>query len=85
MDEIREIVEYKDYGHIEISIDKLMKKKDISAYLMSNKSNIGYKTIKRLSEGGRVDRVDLDILAKICYMFDCDICDFMRYVKPKRK
>ncbi len=39
----------------------------------------------QFSDGGRVDRVDLDILAKICYMFDCDICDFMRYVKPKRK
>ncbi len=84
MKEIREILEYKDYGHIEISIDKLMQKKDISAYLISNKSNIGYKTIKRLSDGGHVDRVDLNILAQICYMFDCDLSDFMRYVKPKR-
>lgn len=82
MEKIRELIEYKDYGYIDISIDKLMEKKKVSAYLLSNKSNISYKTIRRLLSGGSVERIDLDTLAKLCYMFDCDICDFMTYVKP---
>lgn len=85
MEEIRELLEYKDYGYIEVSIDKIMKKKGISPYAISNKSNISYKTIKRLMEGESIERVELDILARLCYMFDCELSDLIRYVKPKRK
>lgn len=85
MEELKELLEYKDYGYIEISLDKLMKEKKISAYLISNKSNIAYKTIKRLSDGENIDRIDLDVLAKLCYMFDCELSDFVKYKKPKRK
>ena len=84
MDELKELLEYKDYGCIEISLEKIMKDRDISAYAIGNKSNISYKTIKRLMENKDIDRVDLDVLAKLCYMFDCDLSDIMRYKKPKK-
>ena len=85
MEEIRELLEYKDYGYIEVSINKVMKKKGISPYSISKKSNISYKTIKRLMDGEAIERVELDILARLWYMFDCELSDLIRYVKPKRK
>ena len=32
---------------------------------------------------GDVQRIDLGILAKLCYVLDCNVSDILEYVSPK--
>lgn len=81
----KQVVEYKDFGSIKFNLDKLMKERNIKPYELSIKANIGYKTIKKLVEMKDMARIGTDVIAKLCYVFDCEVYDLMEYQKPKRK
>ena len=78
----KEIFEYKNYGYIQIFLNELMEKKGITTYELSNKANIRFQTIQNLRKG-EVTRFDLEVLAKICYMLECNIEDIAKYVPKK--
>lgn len=74
----KEIFEYKNYGHIQINLDKIMSEKNITTYELSTKANIRFQTIQNLRKGTST-RIDLEVLAKICYMLDCETSDLIEY------
>ena len=78
----KELFEYKDYGYIKIKLDNIMNDKNVSTYELSEKSGVRFVTIQKLRQGN-ITRIDLEVLAKICYMLDCDIADIVTYVKDK--
>lgn len=78
----KEIFEYKDYGRIQINLDKLMEDREITTYELSSKANIRFQTIQNLRKGIST-RLDLEVLAKICYILDCKIEDIITYVPNK--
>ncbi len=59
-------------GLWKILIDKKMKKMDLHTAL-----NIGTGTIAKMSKG---EPVSLEVLAKICLAFKCNIGDVVRFV-----
>ena len=59
-------------GLWKILIDKKMKKKDLNSDL-----NIGTGTIAKMSKG---EPVSLEVLAKICLAFKCNIEDIVRFI-----
>lgn len=59
-------------GLWKILIDKKMKKKDLHSEL-----NIGTGTIAKM---GRGEPVSMEIIAKICYTFKCNIEDVVRFI-----
>lgn len=79
----KEIFEYKNYGSIQINLDKIMQEKNITTYELSNKGNIRFQTIQSLRKGV-VARIDLQVLSKICFMLGCNIQDLITYVPPKK-
>lgn len=62
-------IEYKDYGKINLKLDKMMKEKNISTYALAKATNVEFKTIQNLRETS-ITRVDLNVLAKICYALE---------------
>lgn len=78
----KEIFEYKNYGTIKIKLDKIMKAKKITTYELSHKSNIRFQTIQNLRKG-ESSRIDFEVLAKLCYILDCEIEDIFEYVFKK--
>ena len=78
----KEIFEYKNYGCIKINLDKLMEEKKITTYELSSKANIRFQTIQNLRNGIST-RLDLEVLAKICYMLDCKVEEIITYLPSK--
>lgn len=78
----KEVFEYKNYGTIKINLDKIMKEKNITTYELSTKGNIRFQTIQKLRLGIST-RIDLDVLAKICFMLDCKIEEIIKYEPAK--
>lgn len=79
----KNVLEYKDFGYVRLKLDKIMKARKITVYELSTKANVAFQTIKKLRDGEEVTRVNLDVLAKLCYVLDCEISDLMEYVKAK--
>ena len=72
-------IEYKDFGNIKIKLDEIMTKRNISTYELSKNANIRFQTIKKLREGLEVTRINLDVLAKLCYVLECRVQDLIEY------
>jgi putative transcriptional regulator len=82
MDKIKGIAEYKSYGKVNITLSKLMDKYNISIYQMGKLTNLKYTTIKSYYNNTPITRVDLDVVAKMCYVLDCNIEDILEYTRP---
>ena len=81
MKEVNNVKELRDYGKINIKLDEQMKKKDINIYRLSQVTELSYNTIRAYKENKPITRVDLDVLARLCYSLDWNVCDLLEYKK----
>lgn len=75
---------YIDYGKIVLTIDDMLKKRNMKAYRLSVLTGINWGIIEKYAKGN-LYRVDLDLLAKMCYALDCSLDDLIHYEKAKIK
>lgn len=80
--EIKEIMQELDYGEINIKLDDLLNKRNISTYELSTKSNIRFQTFQSLREN-KSTRINFNILAKLCYTLNCKVEDLIEYKEIK--
>ena len=79
---MRGITELRDYGKVEIRLQKIMDKYNISIYQMSKLTGLKYNTIKSYYINAPLTKVDLDVVAKMCYVLNCNINDILVYINP---
>ena len=72
--------EIEDYGKISCNLKELLIKNNITIYRLSNITNIKYEIIKKYCDNN-IQRVDLDILARLCFCLKCDVVDLLKYEK----
>ncbi len=70
----------KDYGHIEINIKKYMDKKQITRNALARAINTRFEVIDKWYQG-HVEKIDADVLARICFVLDCTPGDIIRLVE----
>lgn len=83
MQKVRGITELRDYGKVQINLKDLMDKYKISIYQMSKLTGLKYNTIKSYYINAPLTKVDLDVVAKMCYVLNCSIADIFEYVNPQ--
>lgn len=83
MQKVRGITELRDYGKVQINLKYLMDKYKISIYQMSKLTGLKYNTIKSYYTNAPLTKVDLDVVAKMCYVLNCSIADIFEYVNPQ--
>ena len=76
--EHKSIVSTVRYGRFVIYLDEVLKEKKVSRTKLAQLANTNYKNIKRLCDF-EVQRIDLDILARVCYVLECNISEIVRY------
>lgn len=73
-------IEYRTYyGYVELNLKEIMDKKGISVYWMSQLSKIKYDVVKRYYKGVNYN-INTDILAKFCYVLNCNIQDITKLI-----
>lgn len=83
--EVRGISELKDYGKVKIKLRTEMDKNDISIYQMTKLAGLKYTTVKSYYTSAPITRVDLDVIAKFCYILKCNPEDILEYQPPTDK
>lgn len=73
------LLEFRDYGEVILKLSDIMDKRGITRNKLSRITGIKYSVIDRYYRAVAVERVDLDLLAKMCYALRCDINDILEY------
>lgn len=71
-----------EYGKINLKLDEIMKKQNISVNKLAFRSEMQRTQLKAYRDND-VQRVDLAVLARLCYALDCDLSDLLEYVPPQ--
>lgn len=73
---------YRNYGEIVLTVDEVLRKKKMNAYRLSRLTGINWSIIQKYVKG-RLYRVDLDLLSRMCFALNCSIEDLLYYKLEK--
>lgn len=68
-------------GKIHIRLAEIMNEKDVSMNQLSFRAEM-QRTQLRNYRDNKVQRLDIDILLRLCYVLDCDLHDLIEYIPP---
>ncbi|MDE5569232.1 MAG: helix-turn-helix transcriptional regulator [Ruminococcus sp.] len=78
MKDTKTIITIKDYGKIEIQLKSVLETKNITRNSLAKSSNTRFEVINKWYNN-QVEKLDLDVLARICYVLDCSPSDIIKY------
>lgn len=84
MEELKSIIRYQteEYGRVRVKLAQVLDRRGITRNRLRALTGVKYDVIDRYYKGVRVEMADLDFLAKVCYVLDCQISDLLEYEKP---
>ena len=82
----KSIVRYQteEYGRITVKLAELLNKKKVTRNRLRTLTGVKYDVIDRYYKGINIEMVDLDFLAKVCYVLDCKVSDLLEYCEPEK-
>ncbi|WP_312643584.1 helix-turn-helix transcriptional regulator [Hydrogenoanaerobacterium sp.] len=80
MSNANSIFEIKDYGKISFHIKEIMDKKSLTRSALARLADVRFEVADKWYNGN-IERMDVDVLTRICFVLDCDISDLMTYSK----
>lgn len=80
----REIYTLNQYGHIEINLKEIMDKKNVSRNALARAINARFEVIDKWYNG-HVEKIDADVLARICFILECSPSDIIIYTMDTDK
>ena len=80
MSNANSIFEIKDYGKISFHIKEIMDKKNLTRSALARLADVRFEVADKWYNGN-IERMDVDVLTRICFVLDCDISDLMSYSK----
>ena len=86
MDDIKSLVTYQtgEYGQIAVTLSKVMKCRNMTRNRLPTLMGVKCAVVDRYYKGKQIALVDLDFLAKVCYVLDCRVEDLLEYQKPEK-
>ena len=72
-------VNSSDYGEIRIHLKKILEERNISLNQLSFRAEM-QRTQLRNYRDNKIQRLDIDILKRLCYVLDCDLHDLIEYI-----
>ncbi len=76
------IFSMKEYGHIEIRLKEIMEARGVTRNALARATNTRFEVINKWYQG-HVEKIDADVLARICYILDCEPGDLIIYTETE--
>ncbi len=80
MNNSKSVITIKEYGKINIELKKIMKNRNITRNHLAKSANTRFEVINKWYENS-VEKLDLDVLARICYVLECSPSEIIKYDK----
>ena len=78
MDKNKTVFTINQYGKINICLKQIMDEKHITRNYLARVLNTRFEVINKWYNN-EVEKMDLDILARICYVLECSPSDIIKY------
>lgn len=72
-----------EFGTIRLHIDEMMKKRGISISKLSFRAEMQRTQLKKYRDND-VQRLDISVIARLCYALECDLHDLVEYIPPDK-
>lgn len=69
------------YGKITVDIKVLMEEKGINRNMLARSINARFEVVDKWYNG-HVEKIDADVLARICFVLECTPGDIIKYMDP---
>lgn len=73
-----------EYGEIKIHLAEILEEKGVSLNQLSFRAEM-QRTQLRNYRDNKIQRLDIDILKRLCYVLDCDLMDLIEYIPPAKQ
>lgn len=73
-----QIVSIKNYGHVSITLKDIMDERGITRNALARAINARFEVVDKWYNG-HVEKIDADVLARICYALECEPEDIISY------
>ena len=80
METSKSVITINDYGKITVHIREIMDIKGMTRNYLAKAANTRFEVIDKWYNG-QLEKMDLDVLARICYVLDCSPADIIKYNK----
>ena len=70
-----------EYGTIRIKLDELLKASGLSKNMLSHRAKMQRTQINNYCKN-QITRLDIDVLARLCTVLNCEIGDLLEFVPP---
>lgn len=77
------MIEDAPKGKIVVLLDAFIKERGISKNQASRKANISRTRFNKYCNN-EIQRVDIDVLARLCESLGCEVSDLLRYVRSEK-
>ena len=71
------------YGVIKIKLSELIKKNGKSKNMLSHRTEMQRTQINRYCSND-ITRLDVDVLARLCTVLDCEIGELLEFIPPQQ-
>ena len=78
MKELRSVVNLSSYGNVSVHLKELIEERGITRYRLAKLADTRFEVVEKWCSG-TVERIDSDVLARFCYILDCEITDIIQY------
>lgn len=73
----------ESYGDIKIHLAEILEEKNISLNQLSFRTEM-QRTQLRNYRDNKIQRLDIDILKRLCYVLECNLNDLIEYIPPEQ-
>ena len=80
METSKSVITINDYGKITVHIREIMDSKRMTRNYLAKAANTRFEVIDKWYNG-QLEKMDLDVLARICYVLNCSPADIIKYNK----
>jgi putative transcriptional regulator len=77
----KQITSINNYGHVRIVLKPYMEEHHITRNALARAINTRFEVINKWYNGN-VEKIDADVLARICYVLGCKPGDILEYTEP---
>ena len=74
------VVLIKDYGKINLKLKEVMESRGMTRYALARAIHARFEVVDKWHRND-VEKIDADVLARICYVLRCQVADIVEYTE----
>ena len=78
MEQKKSLLYIKEYGKIELKLKEQLAKRQMTRRELARAINARFEVVNKWYSG-QVERLDTDILARMCFVLQCEVQDLIEY------